>query len=82
MLAWQLHVLALLTTAGERSAETVAGQAKLSPYVVKRTAGLARRLSRQRVAALSDGLSELDVRLKRQPLDADEALKNYLLRLA
>lgn len=82
MLAWQLHVLALLATAGERSADAVASQAKLSPYVVKRTTSLARRLSRRRISELTDSLSELDVRLKRLPLDADEALKNYLLRLA
>ena len=81
MLGWQLHVLALLATAGDRSADAVAGQAKISPYVVKRTASLARRLSRQRITRLTADLSDLDYRLKRLPLNPDEALKNYLLKL-
>ena len=82
MLAWQLHILALVKTAGERSPSVIASEAKVSPYVVSKTQNVARRVSLSDVKEWVHRASLLDVRLKRQPIDADEAMINFLLSLS
>jgi DNA polymerase-3 subunit delta len=82
MLAWQLHVLALIKTAGQRSSDAIASEAKLSPYVVRKSQGIADNLTGSELKVLVQDLLEIDVRSKRSALDADEALQNYLLKLA
>lgn len=82
MLAWQLHVLALVKTAGERPPDTIAREAKLNPFVVKKSVGIARSLSRSDLRRLTGDLLKIDVDIKRTSTDPDEALRNYLLRLA
>jgi DNA polymerase III subunit delta len=82
MLAWQLHVLALIKAAHERSADAIAAEAKISPYVVKRSQSIARKLTLAELKTLVADLLNIDVRSKSSALDADEALQNYLLKLA
>ncbi|HEY5806084.1 MAG TPA: DNA polymerase III subunit delta [Candidatus Saccharimonadales bacterium] len=82
MLAWQLHILALLKTANGRSDDEIAREAKINPFVVRKTQGLARRLSLDRLKSMIQELLALDVRLKTVTIDADEALRLYLIKLA
>ncbi len=82
MLAWQLHVLAIIKAARERSANEIAADARLSPYVVKRSQSIARKLTLAELKTLVSDLLSIDVRSKSSALDADEALQNYLLKLA
>lgn len=82
MLAWQLHVLALVKTAGSRSPDAVAKESKVSPFVVKKTSGIARGISPAQFKRLLQNLLKIDMRLKRESLDADEVLQTYLLQLA
>lgn len=81
MLAWQLHALALVKSAGSRPADEIARTAKLNPYVVRKTQALTRQLSLERIKMLVQELLDLDMRLKRTSVDADDALQLYLLRL-
>lgn len=82
MLAWQLHVLAVIKTAGERSDATVAKEARINPYVVQKSRGIARRLTMAELKKLISDLLSIDMRVKRTATDPDEALQHYLLRLA
>jgi DNA polymerase-3 subunit delta len=82
MLAWQLHILALVKTAGERSPGAIASEAKVSPYVVSKTQAVARNCGLTDVREWIHQAALLDVRLKRQPIDADEAMINFLLSLS
>lgn len=82
MLAWQLHVLALIKTAGERSADSIVAEAKISPYVVRKSQSIAGKLTPAELKKLIADLLDIDLRSKRTALDADEALQNYLLKLA
>jgi DNA polymerase-3 subunit delta len=82
MLAWQLHILALVKTAGQRSPEAIAAEAKISPFVVRKSSQIARRISLAQLKKMISDLGSLDVRLKSQSLDPDEALQHYLLKLA
>lgn len=79
MLAWQLHVLAIVKAAGSKAPREIASQAKLNPYVVQKTATIARRLSLQQVKALVHELRELDEQLKQTKINADDALQAFLL---
>ncbi len=81
MLAWQLHVLALIKTAADRTPDQIAREAKLNPFVVRKSAGVARKLTLVRLKHLIANLLQIDTRLKREPLDADEALQTYLVSL-
>lgn len=82
MLAWQLHVLALVKTAGERPPQAIAAESKINPFVVRKSSGIARRLSLAQLKKLVVDLAVLDIRLKRASIDADDALQNYLLAIA
>jgi DNA polymerase III subunit delta len=82
LLAWQLHILALVKTAGSRTPDQVAKEAKISPYVAKKTVGIARTTSLTQLKDLIATLLTIDSRLKRESLDADEVLRTYLLKLA
>lgn len=82
LVAWQLHVLAVVVAGKPQSAEEIAKAAKLNPFVVRKTQGLARRISLPQVKKLVADLLALDLQLKRAPIDADEALQLYLLKLS
>jgi DNA polymerase-3 subunit delta len=82
MLIWQLHILAIVKTAGQKSSDNIARDAKLSPYTVQKTQNLARRISLARLKELITALREFDVRLKSESISADEMTQYYLLKLA
>jgi DNA polymerase III subunit delta len=82
MLAWQLHVLALIKTAADRTPDQIAREAKLNPFVIRKSASVARKLTAMQLKQLIAELLDIDVRLKREPISSDEALQNYLLKIA
>lgn len=82
MLAWQLHILAVVKTAGQKTAEEIAREAKLSPYVVRKSSNITRKLSLADLKTMVRRALELDVRLKSESIDADEALQHFILQLA
>lgn len=81
LLGWQLHVLALVKTAGERDAADIAREAKINPYVVRKSQGIARRMTLAQVKKLVHDTLTLDIRLKSESIDADEAFQNLILTL-
>jgi DNA polymerase-3 subunit delta len=82
MLAWQLHVLALIKTAKDKTPDEIAREARISPYVVRKSSNIARRLTHTEIKRLVADLLEIDERLKREALNADDTLLNYLVTLA
>ena len=81
MIAWQLHVLAILKSAGDRSIDEIAKDSKLNPYVLRKSQTIADDLSLKELEALIEQLLDIDNKSKSTNIDIDEALKNYLLRL-
>ncbi len=81
LLGWQLHVLALVKAAGSRDTAQIASQAKLNPYVVRKSQGIAQHMTMAQVKKLVHDTLALDVRLKSESIDADEALQNLILDL-
>jgi DNA polymerase-3 subunit delta len=82
MLVWQLHILAVIKTAGDRSADEIAGQARLNPFVVRKSQSIARGLSLPELKQLIADLLKIDVGSKRTPIDPDEALQHYILSIS
>lgn len=82
MLSWQLHILTVIANAGGRSADDVAREAKLNPFVVRKSQGTACRLGAARLKAMISDLLEIDTKARRTRLDLDEALLFYLLTLS
>lgn len=82
MLAWQLHILAVLKTAGDRQTGQIASEAKINPYVLGKSQGIARDLSLQEVKRMVSDLLEIDTDSKSTNIDVDEALQNYLLSIS
>jgi DNA polymerase-3 subunit delta len=82
MLTWQLHVLALLKTAQNKTPDEIARDAKISPYVVRKSASVARSLSLAQTKRLVGDLLIIDERLKSESLNADDILLNYLTTIS
>lgn len=81
MIVWQMHILATVKMAGTRDAQDIAKQAKINPFVVRKTQGLARKLTVLKLRQLVAELAALDMRLKRTATDADEAVQLFILQL-
>ncbi len=82
MIAWQLNILAVVKTGSDKSVDEVAKAAKLNPFVVRKSQSAAGKMSLRELKKLIHDCLELDARLKREPLNADDALQNLLLQIA
>lgn len=82
MLTWQLHVLAIIKTAGSRSADIIARDARINPFVVRKSQTIAGNLTLPNLKLLISNLLEIDTKSKRTSINIDEALQNYLLQLS
>lgn len=81
MIAWQLHMLAVVKLNEADGAGAIAGAAKMSPYSVNKSLGLARKLTTSQVKDLVARALRLDVRLKSEAIDADDAVQHFLLNV-
>ena len=82
MIAWQLHVLAIIKAGGDKRADAVAKESKINPFVIRKSYTLAHKLSLFSLKKLIKQALTLDITLKSQKIDADEALKHFLLSLS
>lgn len=81
LLSWQLHVLALIKTADGRDANQIASEAKLNPYVVRKSMAIAQRITLAELKQLVTGVRTLDMRLKSESIDPDEAMMLLIMGL-
>lgn len=82
MIGWQLHILAIVKTAGDRDPASIAKQAKLNPFVVRKSIALADGLTYAELKIIVREALALDVRLKSESIDTDDAMQHFLLGLA
>jgi len=81
MIGWQLKLLALAKTAGQRSAQNIAGEAGLSPWPVQKAQNLARKIDDNKLRAMVADALAIDQKGKTTMIDLDEALKTYIVTL-
>jgi DNA polymerase-3 subunit delta len=79
MIGWQLRQVVLAKTAGNK--HDVVREGKMSPYSANKAKAIANRLTLQKLKDLVHSLVILDARSKRQPIDLDEALQAYIMKL-
>ena len=82
LMAWQLHILALVKAAGKKSSAEIASEAGVSPYVVSKTVPIAARLTMEEIKQLVHHALALDIRLKTESIDSDSAMQHLLLSIA
>ncbi len=81
MIAWQVHILVLVKLNEKDGPESIASASKLNPYVVRKTLGLTKNLTSGHVKELSNKALSLDIRLKTETIDADDAVQHFLLTI-
>lgn len=81
MIAWQLHILAVVKTAEPKSIDVIAKEAKINPFVVRKTQNLARKLTITDVKRLVKDAYDLDIMIKTKNIDADQAMLLFLSRI-
>lgn len=81
MLAWQLHVISLVKTAGNRSDSEISSASKINPFVVGKSRKIAAGLPLTKVKELISNLKEMDRKIKTTAIDADDGLQAFLLSL-
>lgn len=81
MLAWQLHSLAVVKTTHQANVATIAKEAKLNPYTVRKSLAMAAHISLADLKLCITKLLQIDLKLKTKNIDADEALELYLINL-
>ncbi len=79
LLAWQLHLLACLKTAGHNDVEQIAGDTGISVYAVKKSRPVANRLSLVQLKDAIARLERIDCLAKQAPINLDDALLFYLI---
>jgi DNA polymerase III delta subunit len=81
MLCWQMHALAVVKANEKLGVQGIASGAKMSPYVVEKTMRLVSGLSLKQIKDLVKRVLDLDIRLKSEPVDADDAVQHLLLTI-
>jgi len=81
MIAWQVHILAVVKANEKLGADGIVREAKLSPFVVRKSMNLTDGLSLKEVKDLLKKVLDLDIKLKTQTIDADDALQHLLLTI-
>jgi DNA polymerase-3 subunit delta len=82
MIGWQLHTLALLKTAKDKAPADIAKDAGIHPFVVQKSVKLAQRMSLTKLKQLVHHAVVLEEQLKNRTMNADDAVKHYILSLS
>lgn len=82
MIAWQLHILAIVKMAGpDRTPATVAKGAGVHPFVVQKSMRIVQGMTRDKLRQLVRRVIELEIQLKSQAMQPDDAVQQLLLTL-
>ncbi len=82
LLASQVHTLAVVVMAEGRSADQIAKEAGLHPFVVRKTVNVAQRLGKERVAVIARSVARCDIQLKSTGADPWDLLRVCLQKVA
>lgn len=82
MISWQLHALATVSLAGNRSVDTIASESNLNPFVIRKSQALLERRSFAQIKELIGEALKTDLRTKSQHVNEDEVLIQLLLKIA
>lgn len=81
MIAWQVHILAVVNAFKGSNSQQISSKTNLNPYVVSKTQSLANAYTKQDIKNLLSRTIDLDRALKTTSVDADEAILAYITDL-
>jgi DNA polymerase-3 subunit delta len=81
MLGWQMHIVAMVKSAKDTSPAELAKKASINPYVIQKSSQIASRLDRDQTKFILSELVNIDWSIKNKSIDADDAIKNLLVRI-
>lgn len=81
MIAWQVHTMAVVKLNENDNPADIAKSTKINPFVVRKTLGLVSKKSQKDIRELVSKTLDLDVRLKSEPIDADNAIQHFILTI-
>jgi len=79
LLAWQLHVLAVVSQAKGNSPSQMANDMAIAPSVISRTATIAQKINYAQVTVLINRLIYIDNKAKTAEVNLDDALLNWIM---
>lgn len=82
LIASQAHTLAVVSAADSRTADTIAKDAGLHPFVVRKAQPLIKRLGHQKVLSVVAGVATCDTHLKSTGADPWELLRLCLIEVS
>lgn len=82
MIAWQLHILAMIVVSKDQSVDSIATTTKLNPFVIRKNKAIAKNISRVQMVHLLDAAIESDMRIKTGKSRPDQEVHVLLLTLA
>lgn len=82
LFVWQLHILLLIKTAGQKSSDQIAAESGISPYVAKKSLSLASMRTYSELKSYVTKLAESEHAIKTVSVDPDDILKNFILFLS
>lgn len=83
MLIWQVHILSVVATGQASMSEAdIAKQAKINPFVVKKTKVLSSKMNAKKRAQLIDAVAALDMQLKTSAVNPWHLLHQVLLTVS
>lgn len=81
MIGWQLHILALVKTAKDKTAADIAKDAGVHPFVIQKSLSLAKNMALTKLKQLVHQAVVLEEQLKSRTMNGDDAVKHFLLSL-
>lgn len=81
MLVWQLELITLVKLGEAKSTGEIAKEAGVNPFPLNKAAGLANKISREKLQEMVNEAYEMELKSKTKALDLDEALKAYIISL-
>lgn len=82
LLSGQLYAMALVQAAHKKSPETIAREAGIHPFVVRKVSVFAHQMSRRKLTQLVERLAELDANIKSRAVDPWTQVYSFLSSLA
>jgi DNA polymerase-3 subunit delta len=82
LLTWQIRIIAIIISAGDRSIDQIARESKINPKSLRDSQTFARQHNLSDVRHLLSDLLQIDTSIKSSSRDADESLKLFLLKLS
>lgn len=82
MLVWQMHLVAVCTAAGSKSAREIAGETGLKEYSLSKAQAVARRMGTEKVRDFLTLLRDMEKTAKSQTYNLDDGLRFAIVQLS